>query len=51
VEHPNAPMRSNLSKNPLSICRNFGGFKGIYEQVFNERAIRFRTCSNGYRTP
>jgi hypothetical protein len=26
--------------NLLSICRNLGGFRGIYEQEFNGRAIR-----------
>jgi hypothetical protein len=23
----------------LSICRNFGDFRGVYEQEFNDRAI------------
>jgi hypothetical protein len=36
----NAPMRLfEPATNPLSICRNFGGFRGIYEQEFNGRAI------------
>jgi hypothetical protein len=35
-------MRLNKpANNPLSICRNFGGFEGIYEQEFNARAMRF----------
>jgi hypothetical protein len=35
-------MRSHKQpQNPLSICRNFVGFEGIYERSLNERAIRF----------
>ena len=41
----NAPMRLNEPvNNPLSICRNFGGFEGIYEQEFNVRT----TQDHGY---